>query len=87
MSIRKSHQPQRSRKERKSRQPASAPSPDAPVWGAKAIGVIIGRSERSAYHLLESNALKGAKKIRGTWSAIPSVLRAQWESGEAGGDQ
>jgi len=73
------------------RQSATAPFPiasdaDAPIWGAKAIGVVIGKSERAAYHLLESKAIKGAKKIRGTWSAIPSVLRAQWESmDEAGG--
>ena len=54
---------------------------DAPIWGARAIGAVIGRSERSAYHLLESGVLRGAKKIRDTWSAIPSVLREQWETG------
>jgi len=83
---RKSHPPQRRRKVlRKPRQQATAPSHIAsdnntPVWGAKSIGAIIGRSERQAFHLLESKALKGAKKINGMWSAIPSLLRAQWET-------
>jgi hypothetical protein len=71
----------------KPRQPAPITNDnDTPVWGAKAIGRVIGKSERAAFHLLESKALRGAKKIRGTWSAIPSVLRAQWETGEVGGE-
>lgn len=87
---RKSRQPQRShkRKLRQSAATAITTDMDTPIWGAKAIGLVIGRSERAAYHLLESKALRGAKKIRGVWSAIPRVLRAQWEStGEAKGGE
>jgi hypothetical protein len=56
------------------------------VWGAAAIGRLIGLSERKAYHLLETHALRGAaRKIRGKWTAIPSKLLALWAS-DAGGD-
>jgi hypothetical protein len=81
------HQPQRSSKAvRKPRHPATPITSDAPVWGAEQIGLVIGRSARSTYHLLESKSLKGAKKIRGTWSAIPSVLRREWESTDEAGE-
>ena len=71
------------------RQPVSqSPAPSAPVttnddpdeivWGAAAIGNLIGRSERQAYYLLESKAIKGTRKIGGLWSARRSVLLAQW---------
>jgi hypothetical protein len=53
--------------------------PDAIVWGAKAIGAVIGRNERQAYHLLENGALRGAQKINGKWSAKRSVLLSQWD--------
>jgi hypothetical protein len=53
--------------------------PDAIVWGAKAIGAVIGRNERQAYHLLENGALKGARKIGGIWTAKRSALLAQWD--------
>lgn len=53
--------------------------PDAIVWGAKAIGAVIGRNERQAYHLLENGALRGARKIGGVWSAKRSSLLAQWD--------
>jgi hypothetical protein len=66
------------------RQPATAPTTpsddDRPVWGAAAIGAVIGVSERSAFHLLESKALRGAKRIGGKWTARPSVLLRAWES-------
>jgi hypothetical protein len=80
--IRKSH------RRKVPRQPALTTSDNdtTPIWGAAAIGAVIGRTERQAYHLLESHALKGAKKIRGTWSAVPSVLLRAWESDEAGGE-
>jgi hypothetical protein len=54
-------------------------SPDAIVWGAKAIGELIGRNERQSYYLLESGALRGARKIGGIWSAKRSALLAQWD--------
>jgi hypothetical protein len=54
-------------------------SPDAIVWGAKAIGSVIGRNERQTFHLLENGALRGARKVRGIWSAKRSALLAQWD--------
>jgi len=43
---------------------------DAPdlVWGATAIAKVIGRSERSVFHLLE-NKLLPAKRVGGRWVA------------------
>lgn len=37
------------------------------VWGAAAIGRIIGRSEKGAFHALESGRVPGAKKVAGRW--------------------
>jgi len=37
------------------------------VWGAAAIGPIIGRSEKGAFHALESGRVPGAKKVAGRW--------------------
>jgi hypothetical protein len=54
--------------------------PDAIVWGAKAIGSVIGRNERQTFHLLENGALKGARKIGGIWTAKRSSLLGQWEA-------
>ena len=39
------------------------------VWGARAIGKVIGRSERQVHHLLASGALKSAQKKGGRWVA------------------
>jgi hypothetical protein len=44
------------------------------VWGARAIGQVIGRTERQAHHLLESGALKSARKKGGRWVANRAVL-------------
>jgi hypothetical protein len=52
--------------------------PDTIVWGAAAIGKLINRTERQAYHLLESGTLRGVRKVGGIWSAKPSILLAQW---------
>ena len=54
---------------------------ETPVWGAKAIGAVIGKTERATFHLLESGALPAAK-IGGQWGALPSRLRAKF-TGEA----
>ncbi|MGY3590121.1 hypothetical protein ACVIGB_010295 [Bradyrhizobium sp. USDA 4341] len=37
------------------------------VWGAAAIAPIIGRSEKGAFHALESGRVPGAKKVAGRW--------------------
>jgi hypothetical protein len=38
------------------------------VWGATAIAKVIGRSERSAFHMLERKLLP-AKRVGGRWVA------------------
>jgi hypothetical protein len=75
MSTKSRTQPHR---KQQTRQPAAEVDPDAPVWGAAAIGAIINRNERETYYLLERKALRGAKKLGGMWSALPSMLRTQW---------
>jgi len=37
------------------------------VWGAAAIAPIIGRTEKGAFHALESGRVPGAKKVAGRW--------------------
>ncbi len=52
------------------------PDTDTPVWGARNIGLVIGRSEIATYYLLEKGALNGAvKKVNGRWCGRPSKLR------------
>jgi hypothetical protein len=45
-----------------------------PVWGAKAIGEVIGRNPRQAFHLLTSGHIKSARQVGGRWTALPSAL-------------
>jgi hypothetical protein len=45
------------------------------VWGASAIAKVIGRSERSTFHLL-SNELLPAKRVGGRWCASRRKLLA-----------
>lgn len=54
------------------------------VWGARAIGELIGRSERQAFYLLEKGQIPGAIKIGKTWTARRSTLLRPWaEAGNA----
>ncbi|TGS89482.1 DNA-binding protein [Mesorhizobium sp. M3A.F.Ca.ET.174.01.1.1] len=46
-----------------------------PVWGAKAIGQEINRSERQTYHMLEQGLLP-AKKVGDQWVADANALHA-----------
>ncbi|TPN45303.1 DNA-binding protein [Mesorhizobium sp. B1-1-9] len=46
-----------------------------PVWGAKAIGHEIGRTERQAYHMLEAGLLP-ARKVGDKWVADANQLHA-----------
>jgi hypothetical protein len=48
---------------------------ERPVWGAKAIGEIIGQSERATFHLLAKGRLP-ATKIGDKYCALPSRLLA-----------
>ena len=48
---------------------------DRPVYGAAAIGRILGLSERQAWHRLEAGHLDDyASKIGGTWTSTPRRL-------------
>ena len=44
------------------------------VWGAKAIGQSINRSERQAWYLLKKGKIHGARKVGKKWVACASVL-------------
>lgn len=44
------------------------------VWGADAIGKVIGRNARQVHHLLNSGQLKCAKRLGGRWVASRAAL-------------
>jgi hypothetical protein len=46
---------------------------DRPAWGAKAIGRVINRTERQAFHLLEKGLLP-ATKVGQCWVSTPRKL-------------
>jgi hypothetical protein len=46
------------------------------VWGADAIAAAINRTPRATYHMMENNALPGAKKVAGRWCFSPSAFRS-----------
>ena len=54
-------------------QSKSSGDPDVPVWGAAAIGQVLGRNERQAYHLLE-RGLIDATKVGSLWVSTPRRL-------------
>lgn len=54
---------------------------DEPVWGAEAIGKIIGRNRRVAYYLLEKGMLP-ARQIGSRWVSTRRKLLAYLASGE-----
>jgi hypothetical protein len=56
---------------------------DIPIWGAAAIAKHIGRSERQTLHLLSRGLIRSARKVGGSWTAIPSALRREF-GGAAG---
>jgi hypothetical protein len=60
---------------------------DAPdlVWGAIAIARVIGRSERSTFHMLERNLLP-AKRVGGRWCASRRKLLAALIGGDEAGN-
>jgi hypothetical protein len=56
---------------------------DTPVWGAAAIGRVLGRSERQAFHLLEKRLID-ATKVGAIWVSTPRrLLRGIAEQGRA----
>jgi hypothetical protein len=44
------------------------------AWGAKQIGLIIGRTERQAHHLLTTGQIASAQKKGGRWMAGKAAL-------------
>src|SRR5258705_4632463 len=52
------------------------------IWGAAAIAPIIGRTEKGAFHALESGRVPGAKKVAGRWGLhVPTFTRHFTEPG------
>jgi hypothetical protein len=48
------------------------------VWGARAIGEVIGRSARQTHYLLEQGAIRAARKVGAQWCASLSGLDEQF---------
>ena len=48
------------------------------VWGAKAIGRVIGRTERQTNHLLAHGAIRSAHKVLGMWTANADRLSREF---------
>lgn len=48
---------------------------DTPIWGAEAIGKVIGRSKRQVHHLLARKQIP-AKKVGGRFVSTPRQLLA-----------
>ena len=46
---------------------------ERPVWGAEAIGQVIGRNRNQTFHLLVTGKLP-ATKVGDSWVAMPSEL-------------
>jgi hypothetical protein len=63
-------------------QPITAPA-DQIVWGARAIGKAIGRSEKAAFQMLEAGKLPGARKVAGRWAFNPKVFFAAFDEAAA----
>jgi hypothetical protein len=61
-----------------SRQLVNRDDPDRPVWGAAAIGRIIGKNQRSTHHLLSRGLIKSARRVGHQWTAVPSALRREF---------
>jgi hypothetical protein len=53
------------------------------VWGARAIGKAIGRSEKAAFSMLEQGKLPGARKVAGRWAFNPAVFFAAFDEAAA----
>ena len=51
---------------------------DRPVWGAAAIGRLIGKNQRQTHHLLSRGLIKSARQVGHQWCAIPSAQRREF---------
>lgn len=50
------------------------------VWGAKAIGDVIGRSEKATFAALERGQVPGARKVAGRWGLHLKIFAAAFEA-------
>ena len=50
------------------------------VWGAEAIGRVIGRSTKATFAALEKGTIPGAKKVAGRWGMDPRIFYAAFET-------
>jgi hypothetical protein len=48
------------------------------AWGARAIGALLGISERQAFRLLETGALPDAKKVGKKWAMAHQAAENQF---------
>jgi hypothetical protein len=63
----------------KNQSTTTAPSAEI-VWGARAIGATIGRSEKAAFAILEAGKLAGARKVAGRWALNTAVFFKSFEA-------
>ncbi|MGY8681236.1 hypothetical protein Q2941_26090 [Bradyrhizobium sp. UFLA05-153] len=55
-------------------------SPSEIVWGAKAIGQLIGKGEKATFAMLERGKIDGARKVAGRWAFNPRIFFATFET-------
>ncbi|KIZ38074.1 MULTISPECIES: hypothetical protein [Rhodopseudomonas] len=53
------------------------------VWGARNIGIAIGRTEKATFAMLETGKVPGARKIAGRWAFTPAVFFAKFSEATA----
>jgi hypothetical protein len=56
----------------------SPPANNDFVWGARAIGALIGRNESQTHYLLNGGHIKSARKVGGAWVANVDALRREF---------
>lgn len=53
------------------------------VWGAEAIGKVLGLRKRQAHHFLATGKINAARKVGGAWCASRRELLRQFVPSEA----
>lgn len=56
---------------------------DQVIWGARAIGKAIGRSEKATFAMLEQGKLPGARKVAGRWAMNTAIFFAAFDAAAA----
>jgi hypothetical protein len=57
------------------------------VWGAAGIGLVINRTPKQVFHMLEKGRIPAARKIGGVWAASRRELLRQFEPISSGASQ